>query len=83
MAINLTAYNGLKEQARAAKDAVSRAEGALEEHMKTLLDDYGCKTVEQAESMLDDMQDELDELEAKAETLMSEFEGKWKERLAQ
>jgi ribosome recycling factor len=75
-------FNELKEQVKTAKDAVSRAEGALEQHLKTLKDEFNCDTVEEAEEMLGKMTDELVGLEEEAETLLTDFEAKWKEQLS-
>ena len=82
MSVNLTTYNELKDKARTAKDAVSRAEGALEQHLKALKADFDCDTIEEAEKLLERMQNSHRELEEEAERLLGDFEEKWKEHLS-
>lgn len=81
MPVNLTRYNDLKEQAKTAKEAVARAEGALEQHMRAIKDDFDCDTIEKAELLFDSLTDDYMELDAKAETLLADFETQWKENL--
>jgi hypothetical protein len=82
MPVNLTKYNDLKEQAKTAKEVVARAEGALEQHMRAIKDEFDCDTIEKAETLLDSLTEEYEELDEKAETLLADFEAQWKENLA-
>ena len=64
----------LKEELAEAKTAVSELTGQQTAMMKQLKDDYGCKTIEEAEAKLKEMTDSVSLLDKKIEKASTELE---------
>jgi uncharacterized protein YukE len=64
----------LKKQVDAAKVAISELEGQKKAQLKQLQEDWGCKTVEEAEKKLAKMRKEVETLETQIETGIEELE---------
>ena len=64
----------LKKQVDAAKVAISELEGQKKPQLKQLQEDWGCKTVEEAEKKLAKMRKEVETLETQIETGIEELE---------
>ena len=60
-------FTELREKIEAAKVKKSKAEGALEEFMNRLKEEFGCSTIEEAKKKLGKIQAEIDADEEKAE----------------
>ena len=63
------------------KREIIKAEGALEQLTDRLQSEFGCKTLEQAEKLLQKMQKEAEQAEDKYNEALSEFEEEWSEVL--
>ncbi len=81
MSIDLKQYENLRRKADNLKREVDKAEGALEQLMGRLEEEFGCKTLPQAQKMLKKMS--LDEAKAsdKYETDLAKFDEEWGEVL--
>lgn len=75
--IDIDKYNALKKRADKAKEDAVRAEGALEQQMKKLADEFGCESVQQAETMLSDLKKQEQESVEVYNQRMADFEEKW------
>jgi len=67
----LSKLNDKVEQAKSLKD---KAEGALEQLKKEILEHFGCSTLEEAEQKLREMNKELDVLEEALNEDLTELE---------
>ena len=79
--IDLDAYARLRKRCEKAKDEVSRAEGALDQHMVSLKKDFDCETLEEAEALVEQLETEKNEASVKCEEAMAEFQEKWGEKI--
>ena len=77
MAINVEQYKALKDKAARAKTEADRAEGALQAKMKQLKDEFGCDTLEEAETLLAEKNKALAQSEADYERELFAFQEKW------
>lgn len=77
MSIDLEEYQKLKARALELKAESDRASGALEQHMRTLKEDFGCDTVEEAKKLLAKMEEEEAKYEAEYKQELERFEEKW------
>lgn len=75
--IDLEKYDRLKKKADKAKEDIARAEGALEQQLKKLKEEFDCETVEQAETLLVTLKKEEAAAESAYNEKMVEFEKKW------
>ncbi len=79
--IDLDEYQTLKRKAEKAKSDVARAEGALEQQMKSLKDEFDCESIEDAEKMLKDLEKKESVAETKYNKELEEFKNKWEDKL--
>lgn len=56
-----------------------RSKGVLSHLKKSLQDEFGCSSLEEAEIMLSDLESKTDALEAEAETKIEQFLRRWKD----
>ena len=63
-----------KEKIEESKAKRARAEGALEQAMERLKKEFGCSTVEEAESKIEALNAELDKDEAELAALLDKIE---------
>jgi hypothetical protein len=79
--LNLDDFERLKRRVERLKDQKAKAEGALEEVLKRIKAETGCKTVAEAEKFLKKLQDQ-ERQEALAFTkAKASFEKRWKGKL--
>lgn len=81
MAIDLAAYQDLKQRAESAKTEVDRAAGALQTQMATLKAEFDVDDLDAARALLDDLTEQLAESEQRYVDEMAKFEEAWKDRL--
>jgi hypothetical protein len=74
-------YEELVRQAERGNKDAERAAGARQQLMKQLKEKFGCRTVEQAEKLLDKRQKQRDKAQEAAERLLAEFEEAYGELL--
>lgn len=75
--IDIEQYNRIKKKADQARADVQRAEGALDQVMKNLKDDFGCSTIEEAEAKLIELEEQEKAAEAAYQTELAAFQEKW------
>lgn len=73
-------YLKLKEKAESLRRDSDRAAAAEEFQRKRLLDEFGCKSVKEAEAKLKKLQKELEDGEAEFEKVTTEFEKAWQKQ---
>ena len=81
MTISLKRYNELKQQAEAAATTKARAEGALAQSMRKLEEDYGTKTLQQAERHAAKLAANADAAADAYNKALAEFEDEWADTL--
>ena len=81
MTIDLDQYHRLKKKADQARADADRAEGALEQLMKKLQDDFNCDSIIDAEELLTQFKNEEKHAEESYEKELTNFEGKWGKKI--
>lgn len=79
--IDLDQYKRLKEKADTAKQSYDRAVGAREQLLTKLKEDFDCETTEEAEKKLKKLTAEADELEARYDQLLADWQEQWGEKV--
>jgi hypothetical protein len=79
--IDLKEFNRLKTEIEKLRTKADKAEGALEQTMKTLKEDYDCDTIEEAQDLAKSKRKKEEKLKAKFQNTHDEFVGKWGEKL--
>jgi len=74
MAVNVEDLIKLKKRIEKAKLDQATAEGALQQCMKQLETEYGCKTLKQAQKKLEEMTEEHKKLEKGIKKAIEELE---------
>ena len=77
MSISLTDYQKLKVRVDKAKADADRAAGALERAEGELQEEYGCSSLEEAETLLKQLEVEEQAAEESYSDSLAEFEEKW------
>ena len=72
-------YEKLKNKVERAKQDASKAEGALEQMMKRLEVDFGCKDLNDAKELLAKLQKKEAKAKKKYEQALADFNEKWEE----
>ncbi len=72
-------FRKLKQRADDAKEAKARAAGQLDAAMSRLEEDFGCKTIKEAEKKVKQLTKDATSAEAAYETALADFEEKWGE----
>lgn len=70
-------YQRLKRAADTARREAEKSQGALEQTLQQLKEDWGVSTLEEAEELLASKQRTLEEVEAEFETAFDEWKEKW------
>lgn len=68
--MQISDFEELKKKIENAKTRKAKAEGALEQAMTRLKDEFGCSTVEAAEEKLKQLQTEIDNDEIKLDSML-------------
>lgn len=79
--MNLERYTKLKSEADQRRREADRAEGALQQLMGQLERDFGCRTLEEADARLAELEEEARGLEEQFDAALAAFEREWGERL--
>lgn len=72
-------YEKLKNKVERAKQDASKAEGALEQMMKNLESEFGCKDLNDAKELLAKLQKKEAKAKKKYEQALADFNEKWEE----
>ena len=75
--LKLKKYMNLKKRVEQAQQEANRAEGALEQVMKQLKEEFGCITLEDAKKKLKSLEKQEQKARTDFEEAMEEFEEKW------
>lgn len=78
-AITEQQYIKLKADVTAAKADADRAQGALDQLMVRLKDEFECDTVKQTKAKLRELTEETEKAEKEFSKSLAEYERKWKE----
>jgi len=81
MTIDLERYQSLKSNVERLRRESDRAEGALEQLMARLKEEYGCKTLSDAKELAGKLENEAAEATRKFNKELEEFEEEWSEVL--
>lgn len=81
--MSLDGYMELKKKVEQAQQRADKAEGALDQIMKRLKNEFDCNSLEEAESKLKTLQRKEVELKEKFEEAKEEFKEKWDDRLSE
>ena len=81
MTIDIDQYKRLRAKADKAKSDIDKAEGSRDQLMKKLLEDFECTTIDEAELKHKELKSQSEELEAKYEFELKEFEEEFGEKI--
>lgn len=81
MVISESEFKALKNQAAAARHAHDRTAGQLEASMTRLRDEFGCKNLDEANTLLTKLTRETTKAEEKYNKAADEFKEAWSEHL--
>lgn len=70
-------YLALKKTVEEAQQNADKAEGALEQVMKQLKDDFGCSTLVEAKKKLKQLQKQEENITTEFDEAVESFEEKW------
>jgi len=79
--VDLDTVMELKKNIKKLDREKERAEGRLEQLLKTLKEEFGCSNLEEAEELLEQTKDTTDKLEKKYNTRLETFMDKWGDKL--
>ncbi len=77
----LKKYTRLKKDVETAQQRKDRAQGALDQLMKTLEEDFNCSTLKQAQKKLTNLQEQEKDAKEDFVEAIEDFEEKWEEKL--
>ena len=81
MTVDLQEFNKLKSQVERLQRTADKAQGALEQAMEILKEEFGCDSVEEAKDLAEKYRKEARVLKEKFEEAETEFTEKWGEVL--
>ena len=79
--MNVEKYQKLKKRVESLKAEADRAEGAKEQLMQKLQDEFDCSTVKEADELLSSLEVKKKKVESKYVKALTAFEDKWGEKL--
>lgn len=79
--MNVNDIKKLKGQVREAQAEAERAEGALQETLQQLQEEFGCSSIEQAEALLQSLEEEEKRVQQKLDQVLEKFREKWSDYL--
>jgi hypothetical protein len=79
--MNLRDFTKLKATVESLQSEADRLEGMRRQQLKSLKDEHGCRTVEEAEALLAKLEKEKDKLEREAERAAGKFEKEYGGRI--
>ena len=71
----------LQKKLERFKSETAKAEGAIEQLTATLEKEFDCASLEEGQTLLDQLEAEEDELKESLETMYDEFSNKWRDTL--
>lgn len=79
--IDLDQYQKLKVQRDDAQKEMERSKGAYDTLMRQLKEEFGCDSIEAAETYLSELDSEATKLEGEYNEKLESFQTKWKDRI--
>lgn len=79
--MNIDDIKKLKSKIREAQTEAERAEGALQETLQYLQENFECMDIEQAETILQGLEEEEKRIQQKLEQELEKFRAKWGDKL--
>ena len=79
--IDLKEFQRLQDKVARLQREADKAEGALAEQMRRLKDGHGCESIEQAEQLLGELEEEQVAADKQFAKAAETFERRWKEEL--
>ena len=79
--ISVDEFKRLQTKVESVKKEVSQAEGALAEQMKRMKKEFGCSTLEEAETKLESLVKKAKKAEEKHISIRDDFMEKWGKEL--
>lgn len=70
-------FSQLKRDVKEATNEAARAQGALDETVKQLKDEFGCSSLKSAKALLGTLKTKADDAGEAFETALNEYETKW------
>lgn len=70
-------YKRLRREVEVAKAEAERAQGALDQLLRRLEEEFGCKSLGEAKALLKDLQTERDRAASVLEDEMKRYETQW------
>ena len=71
----------LKTKVENAKTKQAKAKGALEQILKQIKKEFGCKNLKEAEALLKKLKEQETKAKQKYEKALTKFQDEWKEQL--
>jgi len=71
----------LKTKVENAKTKQAKAKGALEQILKQIKKEFGCKNLKEAEALLKKLKEQETKAQQKYEKALTKFQDEWKEQL--
>ena len=79
--MDLREYTDLKNKVEALRRKAERAQGAYEQLLKRLKDEFGCDSLDAARALLNKTEREVKKAKERFEQAKTEFEQNWQEKL--
>jgi len=76
----LETYQKLKKRAELLKSEISKAEGAYENVMQQIKEQFDCDDLEQAETLAEQLKKQAEEAEQKYNAALDAFNAKWEKK---
>lgn len=76
--MNEDQYRRLKREVEQAKAEAERAQGALEQLMKRLKEEFECEDIKSAKKLLAELQEKKEKAERAFDRALKDYELKWK-----
>lgn len=70
-------FDEIKKKVETLKSSSERAQGALEQTMRKIKEEFEVETLEEAEKLLEKMHSEVDTMKVDFEKKLKEFEEEW------
>jgi len=75
--VELKRFEELKRKIEKIRKERDKAEGALDQVMVDLKEEFGCKTIKEAEARMAELKQDAEDSQEKYEAALEDFEKKW------
>jgi len=77
--INENQYRELKQEVEAARNEATRAQGALDQLIDRLKDEFECESLKEAKTLLTSLETKREEADEDFEKAFADYQKRWKE----